>query len=223
MKSFGKILSLVLVGVMFMTISVSAAQNKEYADTLYDLGLFRGTDKGFELDRGLTREEAATVLVRLLGEEEAADEASYDEVFEDVSSDSWSFPYVMYCYENDITKGTGKDTFSPKASISVEEFVTLVMRLLGYSDTEPETALEECIYVNLINSEIARELEESEEFVRDDMVYIVYRSLMTQNSDGEILADVLADKGVISKKEASEFDIYETASDMDELIDRLLD
>ena len=222
MKSFGKILSLVLICIMLMTICVSAAQNKEYADTLYDLGLFRGTDKGYELDRGFTREEAATVLVRLLGEEEMAYKASYDEVFDDVSSDSWSFPYVMYCYENDITKGTGKNTFSPKVTISAEEFVTLVMRLLGYSDTEPETALEECVYANLINSEIARGLKKSEEFLRDDMVYIVYRSLMTRNSDGKILADELADKGVISKKEASEFDIYETASDMDELIDRLL-
>lgn len=39
---------------------------------LYNIGLFRGTEKGFELDKPMTRAEAAAMLTRLLGAEKTA-------------------------------------------------------------------------------------------------------------------------------------------------------
>ena len=44
---------------------------------------------------------------------------------------------------------------------------------------------------------------------------------MTKTNDGDLLAYVLADKGVITEKEAAEFDIYESSEDINELLDRL--
>ena len=37
------------------------------AQMLYDLGLFKGTDKGFALEKSMTRAEASVMLTRLLG------------------------------------------------------------------------------------------------------------------------------------------------------------
>lgn len=222
MKNFGKTISLFLIVFLLLPTITLAANNTQYADTLYELGLFKGTDNGYELDKTFTREEAATVLVRLLGEERDSEKQEYNSLFNDVSKDRWSFPYVMYCYENKITKGTGNDTFSPETPISAEEFTTLVLRLLGYTDAEPNTALKECIEYNLLNSEIVRKLETSNNFKRDDMVYIVYRSLMTKTNNGEILASILAEKGVISDKESKEFDIYNSTDNINELLDKLL-
>ena len=54
------------------------------------------------------------------------------------------------------------------------------------------------------------------------MVYIVYRSLMTKTASGDILADILAEKAVISEEEAEEFDVYGSADNIDELLDKLL-
>ena len=222
MKNFGKMIALILILALTIPMSAFADDNTQYADTLYELGLFKGTDNGYELEKTFTREEAATVLVRLLGEEKNVALKTYPTLFTDVESDRWSFPYVMYCYENEITRGTGEDTFSPVQEISAEEFVTLVLRLLGYTDAEPKTALEDCIYLNLLNSEIAKELELSSSFTRNDMVYIVYRSLMTKTASGDILADILAEKAVISEEEAEEFDVYGSADNIDELLDKLL-
>ncbi len=191
------------------------------ADTLYDLGLFKGTDNGYELEKTLTREESATILVRLLGAEADLDAGDYEEVFTDVPEDRWSFAYVMYCYDNDITKGTGNNTFSPEAEVTAEEFVTLVLRLMGYTYIEPDTALEESIYLNLLNSEVVRDFETAHEFTRDDMVYVVYRSLMTKTAEGEVLANELADLGVLTDEQAEEFDVYEI-EDINEMIDRIL-
>ena len=222
MKSFGKFISLILAVVIFATVPALAADNMQYADSLYELALFRGTDKGYELEKTFTREEAATILVRLLGEEKNSEKENYTEIFIDVEKDRWSFPYVMYCLNNNITKGTGSNTFSPNKPISAEEFVTLVLRLLGYTDAEPETALEESVYINLLNSQVTRRLSESDLFTRNEMVYIVYRSLMTKNADGNILANELAQKGVITENEAKNFDVYNNSNSIDELLDKFL-
>ena len=218
-----KIISVFLCIVVFVFgTHVFAETETQYADKLFELGLFKGTDEGYALGKSLTREESVTLLVRLLGEEKNIADREYLQVFSDVEEDRWSYPYVMYCYENDITKGTGTDIFSPADVIPAEQFVTLVLRLLGYSDVEPETALFEAVSLKLINSEKSGKLGKSDVFLREDAVYIVYRALMTENSEGEILAYVLADKGVITNNEAKEFDIYESAESVDELLDKLL-
>lgn len=221
MKIFSKIISIILV-VLLIVITPVYADNTVKANTLYELGLFRGTDSGYELDKTLTREQAVTILVRLLGEEENVLDAEFDEVFTDVESNRWSYPYIMYCYENDITKGTGEDTFSPEEEVTAEQFVTLVMRLMGYEDTEPDNALTQSVYIGMLNTQVVRELEKSANFLRDDMVYVVYRSLMCNMYDGARLADFLAEKGVITEKEAKQFDVYESSDDINDLLNQLL-
>lgn len=221
MKNFSKVISIFLILIISVPTSAFAAPDTQYADTLYELGLFKGTDKGYELEKTLTREESTVILVRLLGEEVNIKNVSYNEVFTDVEKDKWSFPYVMYCYENEITKGTGQDTFSPKQPVSAEQFVTLVLRLLGYKDANPETALKQSIIYNLLNSEVARNLKDKE-FTRENMVYIVYRSLQTPMADGEILAQYLADKNVLTQSQANKFDIYNNSENIDQLLDGLL-
>lgn len=174
---------------------------QECADTLYDFGLFKGTDKGYELEKSLTREESATILVRLLGEEEKVDADDFDEVFVDVDKDRWSYAYVMYCYKHNITKGTGADTFSPDVQIDANQFITLMMRLLGYTEVNPDTALEKSIEYKLLPEEKIDELTKKKVFTRSDMVQIVYNSLKTQMDDETVFADYLLEKGILTEKE----------------------
>ena len=174
---------------------------KECADTLYDFGLFKGTDKGYELEKSLTREESATILVRLLGEEEKVKTDDFDEVFVDVDKDRWSYAYVMYCYKHNITKGTGADTFSPDVQIDANQFITLMMRLLGYTEVNPDTALEKSVEYKLLPEEKIDELTKKTVFTRSDMVQIVYNSLKTQMDDETVFADYLLEKGILTEKE----------------------
>lgn len=221
MKIFGKkIFAVCLTAVLLCTSALAA--NTQYADTLYNLGLFKGTGNGYELEKTLTREESATILVRLLGEEANLNASNYTAVFNDVASERWSFPYVMYCYENEITKGTSENTFSPASAVTAQQFTALVLRLMGYTDIEPENALEESVYKGIINTDIARRLKTASIFTRDDMVYIVYRSLMCKTSEGTILADILAEKGIITRTEAAQFNVYESTDNIDELLERLI-
>lgn len=54
------------------------------AQMLYDLGLFKGTDKGFALEKSMTRAEASVMLTRLLGAEKTALAGNWKHPFTDV-------------------------------------------------------------------------------------------------------------------------------------------
>jgi len=220
MKAFSKITAFILSAVLLMPCGVFA-KDGEYADTLYDLGIIHGTDKGYESEKTLTRAEAVTVIVRLLGEEDNLNKYRYEEKFADVPKDHWAYGYVMYCYENKITYGTGENTFSPDSLIDARQFVSLLLRTMGY-DVPFEDAMDEAVVCKLFNSSVKEEFEDKQ-FTRGDMFYTVYRSLKTHRNDGKLMADYLASKGVITKNQAKEFDIYRDFDHIDELIENIME
>jgi len=65
------LLFVLIIAVLFsfQTVFAEVDYTKE-ADLLNSLGLFNGTQNGYELNRVPTRVEAAAMLVRLLGAED---------------------------------------------------------------------------------------------------------------------------------------------------------
>ncbi len=140
-----KILSLLLAAVLTLGLTVPAlAASPKEADqaawALYHLGLFQGvgTDAqgfpDFDLDAVPTRAQGVTMLVRLLGKEEEALSGNWNAPFTDVPS--WAAPYVGYAWDQGLTKGTGGGLFSPDAPITATEYLTLVLRAMGYDSEE---------------------------------------------------------------------------------------
>ncbi len=85
-----KYLSLLLVvcllcGMLVMPVSAATSTQLNAADALYSLGLFLGTNKGYELNNSLTREQSAMLLVRMLGALETAETGDYTHPFTDVA------------------------------------------------------------------------------------------------------------------------------------------
>jgi len=106
------------------------------ANYLHDIGLFNGTGTDqygfpvYELDRAPTREEAVTMLVRMLGAEDIAINGNWNMPFSDVSA--WAVPYVGYAYENGLTAGTSATTFGGTQTVTSAQFITMMLRALGY-------------------------------------------------------------------------------------------
>ncbi len=200
-----------------------AAEHQQKAEALYALGLFRGTDKGYELESPLTRVQAAAMLVRVLGAEEEALENAKSSIFHDVPDEHWGAPYVMYCFEENITKGTSSDSFTPDRRISAEEFTTLILRLMGF-EAEPETAFEKAIDYRLFGTEKSRQMSDVGEFLRDDMVFVVFRALQTPCADGKTLSEKLVDAGVIQETVAEQYGAVNPHrnDDINSIIDALL-
>ena len=186
-----------------LTASAFAANYTNCADSLHEMGLFQGTQNGYDLDRTPTRAEAAVMLVRLLGKEDEAKALTYTAPFTDLKG--WEKPYVQYLYSNGLANGTNRTTFNPTGKCTAQMYAVFLLRALGYSDTADfsyanaiETAREQGIYdtgiINLQN------------FLRDDAAAASYTvlSVSPKNSEGTLL-DQLVSENAITEADAKRY------------------
>ena len=186
-----------------LTASAFAANYTNCADSLHEMGLFQGTQNGYDLDRTPTRAEAAVMLVRLLGKEAEAKALTYTAPFTDLKG--WEKPYVQYLYSNGLANGTNRTTFHPTGKCTAQMYAVFLLRALGYSDTADfsyanaiETAREQGIYdTGIINVQ---------NFLRDDAVAASYTALSVspKNSEGTLL-DQLVSENAITEADAKSY------------------
>ena len=186
-----------------LTASAFAANYTNCADALHEMGLFQGTQNGYDLDRTPTRAEAAVMLVRLLGKEAEAKALTYTAPFTDLKG--WEKPYVQYLYSNGLANGTNRTTFHPTGKCTAQMYAVFLLRALGYSDTADfsyanaiETAREQGIYdTGIINVQ---------NFLRDDAAAASYTvlSVSPKNSEGTLL-DQLVSENAITEADAKSY------------------
>ena len=191
--------AVLMILILCVTAQAALSYQKE-AEALHQIGLFQGTEQGFELEKAFTRAEGATMLVRLLGKEQEALSSVSKSSFSDVPD--WAEPYVGYCFENGITKGTGTDTFSPDDKMTGAEYITLILRSLGYDLANPENVYIAAAENGLMSSTELKAIEKRAVFSRDYMVRVSYCAMSAKGSDGLTLLDRLIQDGKLSEKEA---------------------
>ena len=180
------------------------------ADALFDLGLFQGSGlsygSGYDLESTATRIMGVVMFLRLIGEEEAALASTAENPFADTPA--WCDRYVAYAYEKGYTNGVGDAAdgrllFAPNRPITADEYLTLVLRALGYSDSgaDPEfawnTALEKSVDFGVLSSGERAMLEDGT-FLRAQLVYVSYFSLNAPAREGGVLLDRVLSSGVLT-------------------------
>lgn len=162
------------------------------AQMLCDLGLFRGTDKGFALEKPMTRAEAAAMLTRFLGVEETALAGEWEHPFTDVPQ--WADKYVGWLYQNGLTKGISGTQYGAAKYVTCGQYCTFLARASTDYD----------YYSWLLRSEENEEERcDAAGFVRGDAVSLSVRLLRENyqkggNEQEKSVAQVLVDKGVFT-------------------------
>ena len=192
-----------------LTASAFAANYTNCADSLHEMGLFQGTQNGYDLDRTPTRAEAAVMLVRLLGKEAEAKALTYTAPFTDLKG--WEKPYVQYLYSNGLANGTNRTTFNPTGKCTAQMYAVFLLRALGYSDTADfsyanaiETAREQGIYdTGIINTQ---------NFLRDDAAAASYTALSVspKNSEGTLLDQLVSENAITEANAKSYQNLFST-------------
>ena len=198
MKRMVRLLVLSAVLASALAISAFAADFTHCADALHELGLFQGTESGYELDRAPSRVEAGVMLVRLLGaEEDALAAETYTAPFTDVPN--WAKPYVQYLYDNGLVNGESETIYGTDNPCTAQHYATFLLRALGYSDGEGG----DFAYADAMD--FAREIGvvdmancDEDNFLRDDVVAMSYTALSIAPKTGEAdLLSKLAEEGAI--------------------------
>ena len=123
------------------------------------------------------------MLVRLLGKEKEATSKTWKTIFTDV--DAWASNYVGYAYAKGLTAGTSPTTFSGNTPVTASQYLSFVLRALGYSsgtDFQWDRAWELSDYIGLTDG---RYNASTSNFTRGDVAIISNKALSTKMKDGE--------------------------------------
>ncbi len=97
----------------------------------YENGLFKGTESGFEPNNSMSRAMLVTVLYRLAGAEDTAEENP----FADVAENEWYTDGICWAAKNRIVSGVSETSFAPDEGITREQLAVILYRyavLCGY-------------------------------------------------------------------------------------------
>lgn len=185
------------------TATGSSADSTARADKLVALHLFQGTNSGYQLDNTPTRLQGLIMLTRLLGLEQAALDSDDPNPFTDVSGGGER--YVAYAYANGLTAGVTATSFNPSGKLSASNYVTFLLRALGYDDRRGDfdrsSQMDFAVGISLMTPEAGKTLA-SLTLNRGDMVDLSYAALTCQiNGESRTLAEKLRDDGVFTTQE----------------------
>ena len=204
-----KLLPFLLLFALLFAFAVSAAPTEaDAANSLYALGLVQGyanTSDRFGLADNLTRAQAVILLERYLGVEDAAKAETAKAPFDDVPD--WADAYVSYAVANNLVAGkkdaAGRVYFDADAAISEPEFLTLMLRAMGYADKNDGSG--DFVWSDPFT--LAGKLGMTEhtaaaaDFKRGDAFVICLGTLAAETKSGKVVADKLMEQNVFTERQ----------------------
>lgn len=141
------------------------------AESLQSEGLLKGTDKGLDLLKPLTRAEAATMLIRAMGHPEVTENTVM--TFSDVSSEYWGFGAIENAYSLGLVNGVGDGKFAPEQNVTAPQFATMILRAANAGEFDWEKAVEIMVEQGILTKE---ETETMDFFTRGDIAKMIYEA-----------------------------------------------
>ncbi len=172
-------------------LSFIAPERRDRAEYLKEWGLFKGIQNGnFDLMVRPDRAQGAVMMARLLGFDDA-DPYEVTHPFSDVPA--WASGAVSYLYELKLAQGTSAKQFSSAKKMTVNEYVTLVLRAMDYKDGVDFTwsqASELGKTLGIVDDDLLAALR-IRPFLRADIVNITYSAMEAKCADGFTLEERL--------------------------------
>lgn len=104
---------------------------------LSELGIVNGYEDGsFRPWNKVTRAEFCKIIVAMMNKVTEAKSTPPASAFDDVNKIEWCIPYVNYLTGSGVIKGYADATFKPSNVITYAEAVTIICRVLGYTEED---------------------------------------------------------------------------------------
>lgn len=162
------------------------------------LGLVKGyPDNTFKPEKGITRAELVTLLVRTLPVR--IEEIPEESTFRDVPAKHWAAKHIAYGAKQKLVSGYPDGTFKPNKVLTRAEGITILARYAGLTEeavtTPPFADLKPDFWANkyiapakssgLIKYLEGKEFKHSEPFTRAEACEVLYRIPAIQNKVNE--------------------------------------
>lgn len=219
-KKLGTYFIVILMIITSSSFSYAASNSydrNDKVDILNSVSILRGNGNSYNLDSQLKRSEAATFIVRLIGEEEKVirNKSAYsDTSFIDVDNTDWFAPYVGYCSEMGIINGYGGNTFKPNDYVSEKAFLKMVLTALGYDynvDFDWNNVYKTAYEISIVkDSRYSSKVEDNINYTRGDVIGVLYEALKTEHKELKTrMIQKFIDKLLLTKDTAKEYGLIE--------------
>lgn len=139
MKTKHKLATAALTIILAMVSATSTIFAKTtFDDIIFDLqslNIMTGDENGdLQLDKPVTRAEFASITVRMMSMQQAADSYSQASRFTDVPDSHWAAKSINFLTSLNVISGTSSNTFSPDDNIDVTAAGKILVCALGYDN-----------------------------------------------------------------------------------------
>ena len=188
------LLALVLVLGLAPAALAAAPAEDEAAQALAALDIMVGDQNGdLALDRTITRAEFTKLAVAASTSRDTVGDTVAVKPYPDVSQTHWAAPYIKAAVDLGLVEGDLRGYFNPDRTITLAEAVTVVLRLLGYEDSQftgvwPSGQMAQYRALDL---DEGISLGQDSQMTRRDAMYLFYNLLLTKNTSGTYYLNVL--------------------------------
>ena len=201
MKNLKKVLAMVLAFACTFSMFAGAKvfedvpAGSDYSEAitmLSDLGVIQGKDDGkYHPEDTITRAEACAMIARLMTGDPKVSQYVGAQSFSDVQKGSWKDSAIGYCYINGIVIGVGGNKFEPDRAITDAEFVTMVVRAMGYETADmkqnyPFSYMSNAQAVGLLDG---TNMVASTDALRGEDAQVIYNALFADYARGAKLVN----------------------------------
>ncbi len=127
--------SAVLVPVVTVSAAAGSWNDSDIMPLLDSLGIMQGDGNGnYNLDAYVTREEMAKIAVNSSSFKDQTAVGMKVSPFNDIDPHRWSAAYILNGTQNGLFNGYLDGSFKPYDMVKYEEAVTMMLKVLGYTD-----------------------------------------------------------------------------------------
>ena len=188
------LLAVVLLLGLAPAALAAAPSEEDAAQVLAALDIMVGDENGdLALDRTITRAEFTKLAVAASTSRDSVGDTVAVKPYPDVPQTHWAAPYIKAAVDLGLVQGDLRGYFNPDRTITLAEGVTVVLRLLGYEDSEftgvwPSGQMAQYRALKL-NEGIT--LGQDGSMTRRDAMYLFYNLMLTKNKAGTYYLNVL--------------------------------
>ena len=184
MKKKNVLILLLAITLICVFPQLAFADDIQYANILNKLGLFLGTNNGYDLELPCDRLMGAVLLTRFLGLEAEALAVNYTHPFTDVR-ETYADKYIALLYTYGLVQGQSSESYG-RGPMSGNQFATLMLRSLAYREGVDFTwnnALSKLLELEIVSSAELTGFSR-DGFLRADAVFLCYKVLYAIPPDG---------------------------------------
>ncbi|OUQ25743.1 hypothetical protein B5E80_03915 [Flavonifractor sp. An135] len=180
---------------------VTDADTAEAVSVLSSLGIVSGYSDGtYHPSATLTRAQFCTLAVLAEGHGDQVQGSAYRTLFSDLPATHWAAPYVNLAQSEGLISGYGNGRFGPDDAVTVGQAVTIVLRLMGYTEEDvgalwPQDYMQKAADLGLLDG---ISTNSSAAMTRGEAALLLYAMLKSDTKDGSDYVAKLASSTISS-------------------------